>query len=58
MGDKFTSLFEEPYRPKRMRMATYLKYAAREAELDARDNRDWEGMLEALRADPFETLAS
>ena len=37
LGDTFTDLFGEPYKPKRMHWSTFEKYAARDAELAERE---------------------
>jgi hypothetical protein len=38
MGDTFSDLFGEPYKPKGMRWRTFERYAARDAELAEREN--------------------
>jgi hypothetical protein len=38
LGDTFSDLFGEPMKPKRMRWATFERYAERDAELAAREN--------------------
>lgn len=37
LGDNFTDLFSEPWKPKWMRWRTFQRYADRDAELSARD---------------------
>lgn len=37
LGDNFTTLFDEPWKPKRMRWRTFERFAARDEELAARD---------------------
>lgn len=37
LGDTFSDLFSEPYKPKWMRLDTFERYAARDAELAARE---------------------
>lgn len=44
MGDDFSDLFGEPYRPKGMRWRTFERYAARDAELAEREG----GLLRLL----------
>lgn len=41
MGDDFSDLFSEPFRPKWMRQATFERYVARDAELGGRESRQW-----------------
>jgi len=38
LGDNFSDLFGEPFKPKWMRWRTFNRYAARDAELA---NREW-----------------
>jgi hypothetical protein len=51
IGDEYSDLFGEPYKPKRMRWRTFQRYADRDAELAAADTGllrligSWEGLL-------------
>lgn len=48
MGDEFSDLFGEPYKPKWMRWRTYERYAARDAELAERDSSKFARILSRL----------
>lgn len=54
LGDKYSDLFGEPFKPKWMRWRTFEAYAARDAELAAREWRHFArllGRLDALGGD-------
>lgn len=48
MGDDFSDLFGEPFKPKWMRWATYDRYATRDTELQGREGRHWARLLGRL----------
>lgn len=48
MGDLVSDLFDDPIKPKWMRLKTYGRYAARDAELEAREEPHWAGLLARL----------
>ncbi len=48
MGDEFSDLFGEPFRPKRMRKATYDRHRARDAELEGRDDSYFVRLMRAF----------
>ncbi|MCC6192808.1 MAG: hypothetical protein IT318_27625 [Anaerolineales bacterium] len=51
MGDEDSDLFSEPMKPKWMRWATYDRFAARDAELEAREGAAWVSLLGRLGVD-------
>lgn len=51
MGDDFSDLFGEPFKPKWMRWRTYERFAARDAELEAREAPAWGRLLGRLGGD-------
>ncbi len=50
LGDTFSDLYGEPFKPKRMRWATFERYAERDAELAAREDAYLCGMLMRMMA--------
>lgn len=48
MGDQWSDLFGEPFKPKWMRWQTYERYARRDAELEAREAPAWTRLLGRL----------
>lgn len=51
MGDQWSDLFGEPLKPKWMRRHTFERYAARDAELEAREAPAWARLLGRLGVD-------
>ena len=49
IGDDFSDLFGEPYRPKGMRLRTFERYAARDAQLAERDGIYLQSLLVRLQ---------
>lgn len=45
LGDDYTTLFDEPYKPKWMRWRTFQRYLDRDAELEAREGPFWAALL-------------
>lgn len=57
LGDNFSTLFDEPFKPKWMRWATFEKYAMRDAELAARGAPYFARLLGRLGVDEIRALA-
>lgn len=56
MGDKYSDLFGEPFKPKWMRWHTFNRYAARDAELAAREFGHFARLLGRFGAPGFDDL--
>lgn len=54
IGDDFSDLFGEPFKPKWMRWRTFQRYLDRDSELEARESRYLFGLLGRFGVPGFE----